>query len=705
MDNIPRSGSGGIVPAAPAVARTGSNSTASVGASTPQRRPMPPTTRETPKRSTGSGGLPPVIPSLSATSTGSGGSDFSGCPVPNRTATPVNVTASSSPIIQVSTEDSSSVSSSGNAPATPAMPDLSSKSTNTPQTLNPKMTTNASAGTATATPLSQPLRTPNTAQDGQVLKSRVTVQDGVVSRDGVVLGLEALERQQAEMEKRRRMQEPYLQQRPPQQYPSTTTPNPTPHPSVRHPGSIMTPAGGARLDDDDNTEPSSTMTSTQSNNNNNIPRPGTVHSQNRESSFTKFIRKRLNSIENFNNNDNNNENNSPSNNPALDEDDDVASSSGALIYGYLLKMGRNGKWQRRFFETDGECLSYYKNRHRTKLLAQLDLCKVGEIAIDEDDQSGCTFQIQVANRPYALRAENSGTCKDWVITLNRVKEARMHIGGFELITPFKAPPDLLDHNEQMKATANDEEEEFAGATPRVVLRANRQRTRAVVDQNVKTWDQLVQVADGAPPDLISGSPMASRKSGMVAMAGEQDLEEDQEVIMTHLPPQVMARWEKRRSLVYSMGRKIVRWARRVRELRCSADESDVHLDSRVHPPGHDDVKKPQVSVQTKQQTLDRQGGDVGSVVSAGSGSVGSGSAQNYGSGSGSDSSVGPQSPTNSFRDAVKYSEWIGKETEISKKQKGGVVPIDPQQPNTLQKNPSGSSHEEEDDEEETRELS
>ena len=86
MDNIPRSGSGGIVPAAPAVARTGSNSTASVGASTPQRRPMPPTTRETPKRSTGSGGLPPVIPSLSATSTGSGGSDFSGCPVPKKYA-------------------------------------------------------------------------------------------------------------------------------------------------------------------------------------------------------------------------------------------------------------------------------------------------------------------------------------------------------------------------------------------------------------------------------------------------------------------------------------------------------------------------------------------------------------------------------------------------------------------------------------------
>jgi len=693
MDNS-GSGSGGVV--APG-SGTGTSSTVSVGASTPQRRPMPPTTRETPTRSAGSGGLPPVIPSLAATSTGSGGSDFSGCPVPNRiTSTPVTK-MSSSPLPQVGSEDSSSVGSSGNAAATPAMPDLSSKSTKMPQTLNPKMT---GAPASTTTPVPQPVMTPNTALAGPVVKSTVTVEDGVVTRDGVVLGLEALERQQAEMELRRRMQQQQVHGLPSQQqHPSTAAPHNTPHPSVRQPGSYMAPAGG-RLDDDDNTEPSSAMASTQSNT---IPRPNVVTSGNRESSFSKFIRKRLNSIENFNNN------NPSSKNPALDEgdeDEDITSSSGALIYGYLLKRGRNGTWQRRFFETDGECLSYYKNRHRTRLLAQLDLCKVGEIAIDEEDQSGCTFHIQVANRPYSLRAENSGTCKDWVITLNRVKEARMQIGGFELVEPFKAPPDLLDHSEQVKEIVDDDDE-FAGATPRVVLRANRQRTRAVVDENVKTWDQLVQVSYGAPPDLISGSPMASRKQ--VAISGpysltevEQQEEERQRIMAQHLPPQVMARWEKRRSVMYSMGRKIVRWARRVRELRCSADESDVHLDPRVHPPGHDDPKRSPVAVQTTQQSSERAGGDVASVTSAGERSVGSGSAQHYGS----DSSSGPQSPTNSFRDAVKYSEWIGKETDISKSKKAVGVPADPiPQPNTVQSNPSGSSQEEEDDEEETRELS
>lgn len=47
-----------------------------------------------------------------------------------------------------------------------------------------------------------------------------------------------------------------------------------------------------------------------------------------------------------------------------------------LIYGYLHKLGRNGKWQRRYFETDGESLTYYKSDKRIKVLASLDLCKV-----------------------------------------------------------------------------------------------------------------------------------------------------------------------------------------------------------------------------------------------------------------------------------------------------------------------------------------
>jgi hypothetical protein len=63
-----------------------------------------------------------------------------------------------------------------------------------------------------------------------------------------------------------------------------------------------------------------------------------------------------------------------------DDDDDGPIAEGAqqssLICGSLQKLGRNGKWQMRWFETDGECLSYYKSIKRNKLLATLDLAKV-----------------------------------------------------------------------------------------------------------------------------------------------------------------------------------------------------------------------------------------------------------------------------------------------------------------------------------------
>lgn len=59
------------------------------------------------------------------------------------------------------------------------------------------------------------------------------------------------------------------------------------------------------------------------------------------------------------------------------EGDLIEDLDGMIIGGYLQKLGRNGKWQTRWFESDGECLSYYKNENRTKLLATLDLEKVG----------------------------------------------------------------------------------------------------------------------------------------------------------------------------------------------------------------------------------------------------------------------------------------------------------------------------------------
>jgi hypothetical protein len=59
-----------------------------------------------------------------------------------------------------------------------------------------------------------------------------------------------------------------------------------------------------------------------------------------------------------------------------DAEEEADLPEGALIAGYLQKLGRNGKWQKRWFETDGEWLSYYKTDQRIKCLATLDLVKV-----------------------------------------------------------------------------------------------------------------------------------------------------------------------------------------------------------------------------------------------------------------------------------------------------------------------------------------
>jgi len=83
--------------------------------------------------------------------------------------------------------------------------------------------------------------------------------------------------------------------------------------------------------------------------------------------FLENTRKRL-STTNGNNGAHQSRNNSA--------DDLIEDLDGMIICGYLQKLGRNGKWQTRWFESDGECLSYYKNENRTKLLATLDLEKV-----------------------------------------------------------------------------------------------------------------------------------------------------------------------------------------------------------------------------------------------------------------------------------------------------------------------------------------
>jgi hypothetical protein len=244
---------------------------------------------------------------------------------------------------------------------------------------------------------------------------------------------------------------------------------------------------------------------------------------------------------------------------------------GALIYGYLQKLGRNGKWQTRWFETDGECLTYYKSQKRLKLLATLDLAKVGSIVINHDDPKGTSFTINISERPYLLRADGKAACKDWVITLNRVKEARMHQGNVKLIMPSSGihshPLDLLDHDVDNK--------------PRVVVVANRQRTRAVDEENMQSWETVVCYDnDPAVQSAVSPRyrPPTSPHYADVAPPSSSRL----------------ARWQKPRTSISRIANKLLRWARSLRKYGCADADNDVILDHHVHPPGHDD--KPKVCV-------------------------------------------------------------------------------------------------------------
>jgi hypothetical protein len=50
------------------------------------------------------------------------------------------------------------------------------------------------------------------------------------------------------------------------------------------------------------------------------------------------------------------------------------------ISGYLLKQNQDNSWQKRYFETNGTFLTYYKSKKMTTLLAALNIQNILEIA-------------------------------------------------------------------------------------------------------------------------------------------------------------------------------------------------------------------------------------------------------------------------------------------------------------------------------------
>lgn len=180
--------------------------------------------------------------------------------------------------------------------------------------------------------------------------------------------------------------------------------------------------------------------------------------------------------------------------------------------------------------------------------------------MDTEDPKECSFRIQVLGRQYHLKAGTRAECKDWVIMLNRVKEARLEQGNVKLVGG--APTNRMEHLLDQKHSGS--------STPRVIVLANRQRTKAV--DEAEQWDQLLIREDPTDPTYISHK----RRSAVTTA--------------------VVARWTKRHSSLQRLGTKLSKWARSLKKYSCAEMEHEkILLDRQIHPPGHDDTKRKSTS--------------------------------------------------------------------------------------------------------------
>ena len=186
--------------------------------------------------------------------------------------------------------------------------------------------------------------------------------------------------------------------------------------------------------------------------------------------------------------------------------------------------------------------------------------QVGEIAIDQTDPEECTFTIQVSNRPYYLRAEDKARCNDWVIILNRAREARNGWGNIQLVNPALDGEDgvvaggVTVNGSRSQAGSDDE---FG---PCIVISALRPRTQAV------------NYGGALPPDLLSAGAGSGEQEQIEVLDGrgnpqlllqqqqhQQYMEEEQQ----RGGQAVMVKWQKRHSAIHHLSMRMLNWARSI----------------------------------------------------------------------------------------------------------------------------------------------
>lgn len=185
---------------------------------------------------------------------------------------------------------------------------------------------------------------------------------------------------------------------------------------------------------------------------------------------------------------------------------------------------------------------------------------MGEIAIDKTDPDECTFTIQVSNRPYYLRAEDKARCNDWVIILNRAREARHGWGNIQLVNPTMDNDNVVGGG-RSQAGSHDE---FG---PCIVISALRPRTKAM---NYGDEDAVL------PPDLLSaGGVGSSEEQEQIEVMDGRDV--DPQLLMMQQQQQqyqieeeeqqggrpVVVKWQKRHSAIHHLSMRLVNWARSI----------------------------------------------------------------------------------------------------------------------------------------------
>jgi len=250
-----------------------------------------------------------------------------------------------------------------------------------------------------------------------------------------------------------------------------------------------------------------------------------------------------------------------------------------ILFGYLYKLGRNNKWQKRWFEIDGKELKYYKSKKKEKCLATLSLLRVGPIRLDESDTSNCTFTIEVAGRKYYLCTGTQERTKDWVINLNRVREATAKEGGLTL--------DFLVYGhrgkKQLQKNRSGSDSDNANAVARVGLQAAaRPRTKGLGKEEFSEID-MEEDERNIDGQIMTTNTTMSPSAGTGSLASSELQNPIHQphfnLLLPNVQHQVAVRWTKQRSAVQNWARRLSRWTKRMTMARCVIQNDVVHLNS------------------------------------------------------------------------------------------------------------------------------